>query len=81
MLLCLVFGQLIMHSHVLYQGVSGFLNKGNIVPYKEIVVCAQEFSSSACTMMCPVDVTVADLGEVVVCIETQSIMYKMALSV
>ena len=77
----LVFGQLIMRSQILYQGVPAFLNKGNIVPYKEIVGRSQEFSSSACTMMCPVDVTVADLGEVVVCIETQSIMYKMALSV
>ena len=77
----LVFGQLIMRSQILYQGVPAFLNKGNIVPYKEIVCRSQELSSSACAMVCPVDVAVADLGEVVVCIETQSIMDKMALSV
>ena len=62
MLFCLVFGQLIMHSPVLYQGVSGFLNKGNIIPYKEIVVRSQELSSSASAVVCPVDVAVADLG-------------------
>ena len=67
--LCFVFGQLILHSHVLYQGVSGFLKKGNIVPYKEIVGRSQEPSSSACAVVCPVDVAVADLGEVVVSIE------------
>ena len=66
--LCFVFGQLIVHSHVLYQGVFGFLKKGNIVPYKEIVCRSQELSSSACAMVCPVDVAVADLGEGVFCL-------------